>query len=93
MRSVGGELLIKMNSLFCSVSGPCSHVPAGADGMCRARAAAVCPRRGGACQTELHQDGDPEGGARAAGQQEHVGAEPGPDGERLFVTSRVPSVQ
>lgn len=62
------------------------HEPSnGADGVSRARAGGVFPRRGGACQTQLHQNGDPEGGARAAGEQERVGAEFGPDGECVCV--------
>ena len=64
----------------------CRHdASVGADGESRARAAAgALPRRGGARPSELHQDGDPEGGARAAAEQEHVGAEPGPDGECVW---------
>ena len=45
------------------------------------RAGGVFPRRGLTCQAELHQDGDPARGPRAAGEPEHLGAEPGPDGE------------
>lgn len=63
---------------FCSSGG--YDLP-GADAECRARAAGVVPRRRGACQTEFHPDGGPEGGARGAGESEHVGAQSGLDGE------------
>lgn len=49
--------------------------------MSRARAVGVFPRGRGTRQAQLHQDGDPEGGARAAGEQERVGAELGLDSE------------
>lgn len=57
-------------------------LPGGADAdECRARAVGVVPRRGGACQTEFNPDGGLEGGARGAGEPEHVGAESGLNGE------------
>lgn len=68
-----------MYLLFCPLG---SHAPSlGADGESRARARDVFARKGGSCQTELHPHGDPAGGARAAVEQEHVGAQSGPDGE------------
>lgn len=55
--------------------------------MSRARTVGVFPRGRGACQAELHQNGDPEGGARAAGEPEHVGAQLGPDSECVSLSS------
>lgn len=49
------------------VSGPCAY--------------GVFPQWGGPGQAERHPNGDPEGGAHAAGEPEPVGAESGPDSE------------
>lgn len=62
------------------------------DGDSRARALGVFPRRGGACPAQLHPHRDSQGGSRAAGQQERVGAERGLDGEFIHVTVKKQSV-
>lgn len=65
----------------------CHDASGDAHGESRARAGDVFPRRWGACPAKLHPDCDPDRGARAVGEPQHLGTEHRFNGEFLYLTS------